>query len=103
VLDYCAVPWIALPSAASGELMKSMATYCKENGIELVYAGDNDDAGNKLREALDSVMPYRVKQPPTKYKDWGEFFEAEGNPWLLNTVLKSYLVKKLKSQNLSQL
>lgn len=78
VLDFAAVPWIALPSAASGELMKAMAGYCKQNGIELVYAGDNDSAGDKLREALDSVMSYRVKQPPKKYKDWGEFFEAEG-------------------------
>lgn len=78
VLDYCLVPWIALPSAASGELMKKMANYCKENEIELVYAGDNDIAGDKLKAALDEVMPYRIKQPPSKYKDWGEFFEAEG-------------------------
>lgn len=78
VLDLCAVPWIALPSAASGELMKAMAGYCKENGIELVYAGDNDDAGDKLRQALDEVMPYRVKQPRSPYKDWGEMYEAEG-------------------------
>lgn len=84
VLAYCAIPWIALPSAASGELMKAMAGYCKENDIELVYAGDNDEAGNKLREALDSVMSYRVKQPPTKYKDWGEFFEAEGQEAVTN-------------------
>lgn len=78
VLDYCAVPWIGLPSAASGELMKSMATFCKNNGIELVYAGDNDAAGDKLREALDTVMSYRVKQPPKEYKDWGEFLEGAG-------------------------
>lgn len=78
VLDYVAVPWIAMPSAASGELMKGLARFCKENAIQLVYAGDNDSAGDKLREALDEVMPYRVKQPPKKYKDWGDFFEAEG-------------------------
>jgi hypothetical protein len=96
VLDYCAVPWIALPSAASGELMKSMATYCKENDIELVYAGDNDDAGNKLREALDSVMPYRVKQPPTKYKDWGEFFEAEGQSVVTEYCFEELFGKKIE-------
>lgn len=78
VLDYCAVPWIALPSAASGELMKKMATHCKENGIQLIYAGDNDSAGDKLKDALDEVMSYRVKQPPKDYKDWGDFFEAKG-------------------------
>lgn len=77
VLEYAAVPWIAVPSAASKTLMQSLANYCKENGIQLVYAGDNDAAGDKLREALDEIMSYRVKQPP-KYKDWGEFLEAEG-------------------------
>lgn len=78
VLDYCAVPWIAAPSAASGELVKAMGRWSRENDVELVYAGDNDDAGDKLREALDQVTSYRVKQPPKKYKDWGDFFEAEG-------------------------
>lgn len=78
VLEYCMVPWIALPSAASGELMKKMAAHCKAEGIELIYAGDNDAAGDKLKEALDTVMSYRIKQPRTPYKDWGEMFEAEG-------------------------
>lgn len=78
VLDYCAVPWIAAPSAASGELVKAMAGWCSQNGIKLVYAGDNDAAGDKLREALDEVCSYRVKQPPKKYKDWGDFLVAEG-------------------------
>jgi len=78
VLDFCAIPWIAAPSAASGELVKKMGAFCKENDIQVIYAGDNDEAGDKLREALDSVMSYRVKQPPKKYKDWGDFFEAEG-------------------------
>lgn len=78
VLDYCAVPWIAAPSAASGELVKVMAGWCSQNDVKLVYAGDNDSAGDKLREALDQVAPYRVKQPPSQYKDWGDFFVAEG-------------------------
>jgi len=78
VLDYVAVPWIGLPSAASGELLKAMAKFATEMGIELVYAGDNDAAGDKLREALDEVAPYRVKQPRKPHKDWGDFLEAEG-------------------------
>lgn len=78
VLDYCMVPAIAAPSAASGELVKAMATWCAANDIKIVYAGDNDDAGEKLREALDQVAPYRVRQPREPYKDWGEMFEAEG-------------------------
>ncbi len=78
VLEYCSVPYVAMPSAASTSLIVSLATYCQENGIQVIYAGDNDLAGDKLREALDEVIPYRVKQPPKKYKDWGEFFEAEG-------------------------
>ena len=78
VLDYCAVPWLGMPSAASGELMRGLAHYCQKNGIQVVYAGDNDSAGDKLREALDDVMSYRVHQPPKKYKDWGDFLVAEG-------------------------
>lgn len=78
VLEYAAVPWIALPSAASKTLMQQMAQYCRENAIQLIYAGDNDAAGDKLREALDEIMPYRVKQVPPKYNDWGDFLEAEG-------------------------
>lgn len=78
VLEYCAVPYVGLPSAASGTLMRSLANYCKEKAIQLIYAGDNDLAGEKLREALDEIMPYRVKQARPPYKDWGEMLEAEG-------------------------
>lgn len=78
VLDHCGIPWIALPSAASGELMKKMAAYCVEHDIQLIYAGDNDEAGDKLRDALDEVTSYRVKQPPKEYKDWGDFYEGAG-------------------------
>ena len=76
VLDYCAVPWLAMPSAASVELIKGLGRFCKKEGIQLVYAGDNDAAGDKLRDALDEVTSYRVKQPPKKYKDWGDFLVA---------------------------
>lgn len=78
VLEYCAVPWIAAPSAASGELVKAMAGWCAENDVKIVYAGDRDAAGDKLKEALDEVTKYRVRQPREPYKDWGEMFEAEG-------------------------
>lgn len=79
VLDYAAVPWIAAPSASSGALVGLLAGFCADNGIELVFAGDNDSAGFKLREALDEAgHGYRVKQAPKIYKDWGDFFEAQG-------------------------
>lgn len=78
VMDYCAVPWIAAPSAASGELVRAMGHWCAENGIQIIYAGDNDEAGDKLKEALADVMPFRSKQPPKEYKDWGDFFVAKG-------------------------
>lgn len=84
VLEHCAIPWIAAPSAASGELVKQMATWCKENDVELVYAGDNDAAGEKLREALDQVTSYRVRQPRQPNKDWGDMFEAEGIKSVIN-------------------
>lgn len=78
VLDYCCIPWIAAPSASSGELVKKMAAWCKENEVEIIFAGDNDDAGNKVREALDEVISYRVRQPKPPYKDWGDMYEAMG-------------------------
>lgn len=78
VLDYCAIPAIAMPSASSGALMRPFGEWCVENDVTIIYAGDNDEAGEKLREALDEVAPYRVWQPPKKYKDWADFFVAEG-------------------------
>lgn len=88
VLNYCNVPAIAAPSAASGELVKAMATWCRDNDILIVYAGDNDAAGQKLRDALDEVAPYRVRQPREPYKDWGDMFEAEGFESVTNYCFK---------------
>lgn len=78
VMQTCSVPFIGMPSASSTSLVVSLGEYCKKEGLELVYAGDNDSAGDKLREALDEVIHYRVKQPRAPYKDWGEMYEAEG-------------------------
>lgn len=77
-LEYCHVPWIGLPSASSGELVRGLAKWAVANHVRLVYAGDNDEAGNKLREALDEVMSYRTCQPPRGHKDWADFLSAEG-------------------------
>jgi hypothetical protein len=79
VLQLCGVPWIAVPSASSGAILKAFAQDAKRFNISLVYAGDNDQAGNALKDALDtSGAAYRVCQPPKQYKDWGEFYEVEG-------------------------
>ncbi len=87
VLEYCMIPWLAMPSASSGALMTELAIFCKANGIELVYGGDNDDAGDMLRHALDDVMPYRTCQPPKEFKDWGEFFEATNQETVMQHCL----------------
>lgn len=84
VLDHCMIPWIAAPSAASAELVKAMAGWCAENNVKIVYAGDRDAAGDKLKDALDEVTTYRVRQPREPYKDWGEMFEAEGEKSVIN-------------------
>lgn len=75
VLEYAAVPYIGLPSAASKTLMQSLCIFAEKHGISLVYASDKDLAGDQLREVLDELLPYRVKQVPDPYKDWGEFLE----------------------------
>lgn len=84
VLDFCGIPWIAAPSAASGELIKLMGAWCAENDVAIIYAGDSDEAGNKLKDALGSVMSFRKRQPRHPYKDWGEMFEAEGIKSVIN-------------------
>lgn len=78
VLEYAGIPWVGMPSASSGELMKKLADWALANDVNIRYAGDNDMAGDKLREALDEVMNYRVKQPPSEFKDWGEFLGGRG-------------------------
>lgn len=92
VLTYCNIPAIAMPSASSGEIMKRFGAYAKDKGIKIVFAGDRDSAGEKLREALDEVCSYRVRQCPEKYKDWGDFYEAEGN-----TAVTDWCKKELPS------
>lgn len=78
-LQNALVPWVALPSASSGSILKAFAQHATTLGCTLVYAGDNDLAGDSLRAALDaSGAPYRVCQPPERYKDWGDFQVAEG-------------------------
>jgi hypothetical protein len=79
VMEFCAVPWIAAPSAASKELVKALATWCADNDVTIIYAGDNDKAGDALKQALiDGNFAYRRRQPREPYKDWGDMFEAEG-------------------------
>lgn len=78
VLQYVGIPWVGMPSASSAELIKELGLYANEMGIRLIYAGDNDEAGDKLKEALNEVAHYRVCQPPAPHKDWGDFFKADG-------------------------
>lgn len=95
VLEYAAVPYIGAPSAGSGALVGMLADYCIKNGIQLVYAGDNDSAGDKLRQVLDTKMSYRVKQPPSKYKDWGEFLESTSVEVITNYCFEELFGKEL--------
>ncbi|RTL04835.1 hypothetical protein EKK58_09430 [Candidatus Dependentiae bacterium] len=90
VLDFCSIPWIAAPSASSSELVKAMAGWCNENDIQVIFGGDNDEAGAKIKEALASVTHYATHQPPKKYKDWGDFFEAEGFEAVYNYAMIAF-------------
>lgn len=79
-LWHCGIPAIAMPSSSATDLLISTANYCKEHDIRLVYAGDNDTAGDKLITALDnSQATYRVLQPPKQYNDWTDFWIAKGD------------------------
>lgn len=89
VLETCGIPCIAAPSAASSALVGSMVIWAHKHGIQPVYAGDNDEAGNKLLEAVENAdIPYRRKQARHPYKDWGEMYEAEGHDSVVEYCMK---------------
>jgi hypothetical protein len=77
-LAHTGILWVAVPSASSTTLIQELGRQARQRDIQLVYAGDKDEAGDKLRAALDEVAHYRVCQPPEPHKDWSDFFQAEG-------------------------
>lgn len=88
VLQFCGAPFVSAPSASSGSLLQNFARHAKALGIGLIFAGDNDRAGDALRVALDDAhAPYRVCQPPSPFKDWGEMFEALGRDAVAGRLL----------------
>lgn len=96
VLTACMVPAVAIPSASCHAMLQNLARYCLQYGIELVYAGDNDEAGEKLRESIDDVIPYRRCQPPLPHKDWGDYIVAEGIGKTAAKLLREYQVKQME-------
>lgn len=75
-LEYLGIPWVSAPSAASTGLLGQLVEYCHQHRIAIIYAGDNDEAGDKLLEALAEMTSYRVLQPPKPHKDWSDFYQA---------------------------
>lgn len=72
-------PAVALPSASSGTLLANLAKWCRANSIALVYAGDKDKAGDKLRQVLENERcSYRTYQAPDNYKDYGDYAKDRG-------------------------
>lgn len=79
VLTVCAIPAVAVPSASSKDLVKQFAEFCTKHQIQVVYAGDNDDAGSRVRATLDDMgVPYRARTAPHPYKDIGDFARERG-------------------------
>ena len=79
VLSVCAIPAVAVPSSSNKGLVEQFAKYCKEHHIRIVYAGDNDDAGSRVRAVFDNMgMPYRARTAPHPYKDIGDFAKDKG-------------------------
>lgn len=77
VLEAAGIPAIALPSGASGRLLRSVGEWAIRQGLLLVAVSDNDAVGDKLLHSLDGTAPY-VDARVEGYKDIGEMFEAEG-------------------------
>lgn len=79
VLDACGIPAVAVPSSSNKDLVKGLAEFCTVNKIRIIYAGDNDAAGNRVRAVFDNMgVAYRSRTAPHPYKDVGDFAKAEG-------------------------
>lgn len=97
-LEHCGIPWVGIPSSSLGEMVKSLGAWCVANRVRLIYAGDNDEAGDKLKAALEEVMPFRTCQPPARYNDWSDFLVAEGPNAVIMHAAKKYGPLTLKSE-----
>lgn len=75
ILGMVGVPAVALPSASSVASLEGMEKYAAENNLILVYAGDNDEAGDKLASHIKGA--YIDARTPIG-KDIGELFEQQG-------------------------
>lgn len=69
------VPAVAMPSASSAALIRILASYCRQSGTILVWAGDNDDAGRRLQDNIN--IPY-IDAHPNGSKDIGDLYAAKG-------------------------
>ena len=76
-LELAGIPTIAIPSAASGAILRRMGEWATSNNRILVACSDNDTAGSKLLKSLDGVAPY-IDARPQGYKDYNEMYQAEG-------------------------
>ena len=76
-LELAGIPTIAIPSAASGAILRRMGEWATSNNKILVACSDNDKAGSKLLKSLDGVAPY-IDARPQGYKDYNEMYQAEG-------------------------
>ena len=105
VLTVCAIPAVAVPSASSKDLVKQFAKFCTKHQIRIVYAGDNDDAGSRIRATLDDMgVPYRARTAPHPYKDIGDFARERGLDAVrayFDTTPERRTTEKSGSKNLS--
>lgn len=79
VLNCCALPCVAVPSSSNKDLVKELGTFCTKHKIRIIYCGDNDEAGNRVRTVLDDMgVPYRTRTAPHPYKDARSYAGAKG-------------------------
>lgn len=74
ILRWAGINAVALPSASSQTLLKSLQEWCREKHILLCWCGDRDDAGERLMSNIK--IPYIDCR--CDYKDIGEMLVAEG-------------------------
>lgn len=86
ILRMAGVNAIALPSASSGNILKGMAEYAKEHGLDLVAITDNDEAGKGLLKPLENASVPFIEARTNIGKDVGDLYAEKG----LDGVIRRY-------------
>lgn len=77
VLEMAGIPALAIPSGASGAILRSVGEWANSKGLILVAVSDRDAVGDSLLHNLDGTAPY-IDARPIGYKDVNDMYQDKG-------------------------